>query len=298
MLKKQVSKKLRTRLKIVGATLTAIFSLFSVFAATAAWFSSNTAVSVTGSTIRVEVPEQLEYEMYYLSSFTDDESTTRPGNYKTTTGFYSGYQVAYENATFTKINFEDGEVTDDPNPLNISHLWPAHKLTFAFVITQSTMSRLSISDWGEGEGSEALDAAKTNASQYVRLSWAIDIYGAAYNVEETNDTAADVATGFASYYDDHNTSYTDVFDYSESSLANEPPVDKDPITVVDDVPTNDADERTIVFFTIAFSNDESTFYKYNDSTGYYDHYVSGSLFGFNSNCYEGLSLTSLVFQIS
>ena len=292
---KKETKKIRTRLKIVVATLTAIFSLFSVFTATFAWFSSNQTAKVTGSTIRIETPEKLEYELYYLSSFTDESSATRFGNYNSNIGYFSGYQLAYEDASFTKVNFTDGEVTNDPNPLNISHLWPAHKLTFAFVITQSTMNSLSISSWGEGEGSELPSAAKTNASQYVRFSWAVDIYGAAYSVEETNNTLNDVSTGFVSYFNDD--SYSDEFNYSESSLANVPPINKDPVTIVNDVPNNSEGYRTILFLTIEFSNDESTFYKLNETTGYYEHYVSGDLTGFNSNCYEGLALTSLVFSI-
>lgn len=290
-----MNSKMKTRLKIIGATATAVFSLASVFTGTYAWFASNNTVTASGATIQVVAPEQLEYDIYYLSSFTDENSATKPGNYNAATGLFSGYQTAYENAAFTQISFSEGQVTNSPNPLNISALWPAHKLTFAFVITQSAMSKLTITDWGEGEGNEAANAAKVNVSQYVRLSWAIDIYGEAYNVTSTGNVLNDISTGYASYFADNQV--TDVFNYSESELANLPPNAKDPIDVVDSVEENEAGEITIVYFSIEFSNDTSTFYKFNESTGYYDHYVSGDTTGFNSNCYEGLSLTSLVFSI-
>ena len=50
---KKETKKIRTRLKIVVATATAIFSLLSIFTATYAWFSSNTVVSVSGGSFKV-----------------------------------------------------------------------------------------------------------------------------------------------------------------------------------------------------------------------------------------------------
>lgn len=288
---KNISKKTSSRMKIIGATATAVFSLTSAFAGTYAWFSNNTSVSASGASIKVVAPELLEYEMYYLSSFTDDESNSHDGNQNSITSIFSGYYQESEDATFTKINYEDGDVSDDPDPTSIDHLWPAHKLTYAFVITQSTINQLSISSWSEVTGT-----AEVSDNNPVCLSWAINVYGKAYNVPKTNNTNNDVAAGYVSYFDDikHNR-LNDVFNYSQVSPAVPP---KPEVVITNDIPTNDEDEQTIVYFTIEFSNDESTFYKLNETTGYYERYISGDLIGFNSNCYERLSLSELTIKIA
>ena len=289
-----MKRKTLTRIKIVAATMTAVFSLFAAISGTYAWFSTNQSVSVGGGSFKVMTPEQIEYEMYYLDSFTDSESESHDGNQNSITDIFSGYQVEYEDASFTKINYEDGVVTDDPDPTNIEHLWPAHKLTYAFIIKGSkAMSKLSITDWSEVTGS-----ASVGEDDPVHLSWAIDIYGAAYSVLDSGDDEADIATGYQSYYADlraNPSPITDAFDYSEDDPATDP---VEEVVVVSDVDDNLDGYRTIVFFTIEFSNDEETFYRLNKTTGYYEHYTSGDLTGFNSNCYEGLTLSSLTISIA
>ena len=289
-------KRISTKLKIIGATATVLFSLFSFFTGTLAWFSNNTTVSATGASITVQAPESIEYDIYYLASFTDSESHTQNGNYNSNTSLFSGYDTDYESATFIKVNFNNGAVTNDPNPLNISHLWPAHKLTFAIVVTSSSINNFSITDWAEGatEGLEVIP--KTGAEQNVCLSWAIDIYGAAYSIEGTGVdnviTADDVADGYADNY--YRAALNDAFNYAEGDV--EP--DEPPLAVVDSVPANASGYSTVVYFTIEFSNAASTFYRYNKTTTYYEHYVSGDTTGYNSNCYEGLELTTLEFSLS
>ena len=288
---KQMSNKTITRLKIVGATLTAVFSLAAVFTGTYAWFASNTTASATGMQISVDAPVSIDFDMYYLSSFTDNSQNSHDGNYNSVTHFYSGYDMAYQSATFTQIDFDN---LPSPSPLGIDHLWPAHKLTFAIVIRGGAVSKFSLTDWSEGEGNETAATPKINASQYVRLSWAIDIYGKAYSVAQTNNAANDIATAYSNSYHTYSTSkpeqeFEDVFDFSETQLA---PAQKEEIDVVNPLPSSAADYRTIVFFTIEFSNDDSTFYSYNNATGYYEKNTSG-----NSNCYEKLFLSSLQFEI-
>ena len=281
---KQIANKTRTRLKIVGATLTAVFSLAAVFTGTYAWFASNGSVTASGMQVTIAAPDSIDFDMYYLSEFTDSNDHTHDGNYNTVTGFYSGYDVAYQNAIFTQIDFDN---LSNPSPVGIDHLWPAHKLTFAIVINGGAVNKFSLTDWSEGEGHETALTPKINASQYVRLSWAIDIYGSAYSVAKTNNTANDIASAYSNSY--YGASLSDVFDYSETHLA---PLQKDEIEIVNPLPTNAANYQTIVFFTIEFSNSNSTFYSYNKTTGYYEKNTTG-----NSNCYEKLSLSSLKFEI-
>ena len=283
----------RAKFKIITATAITIFTLASTFTATIAWFEANMRLNVAAGNFTVVGPDQVSFDLYYLSSFTDAEDHTKNGNYNPNINYFSGYETAYEDATFTKVNFLNGSVTNSPDPTDIRHLWPAHKLTFAIVVKTSTIEKFSLIDWGENEGHEAVDAAKTSVSQYVRLSWAIDIYGAAYSVSSTGDTdeaiATDVSTGFSTYFADD--SLTDVFTYSESSLA--PISPKNVIDVVYDVPVNSSGYRTIVYFTVEFSDAASTHYTYNEGTGYYTQDNDG-----DSNCYERLFLDKLDFELS
>lgn len=281
---KKMNRKLKTRLKIVGATGTAVFTLFSAFTATYAWFASNSSVTATGMQISVMTPPDVNFELFYLSSFTDSNSDTQDGNLNTTTNINSGYEVEYQNATFTEIDMDN---LPTPNPTDIQHLWPAHKLTFAVTIDSGEASKLSLTDWTETAGT--VGTPKVSAEQYVRLSWAIDIYGAAYSVTATNSKATDIATAYRTSY--FGAAKTDVFNYSQSNLA--PTSDKPELDVVGSIPSISAGNRVIVFFTVEFSNASSTYYRYDTAT---DYYVLDSANG-NSNCYESLSLTGLSFAI-
>ena len=256
-----------------------IFSLAAAFSGTIAWFSKERAATVTAGSFQVVAPEGVNCELYYLEEFTDEEDHTQPGNYNPTIHYYSGYEVDYDDATFTTVESEYEE--DEPNPKDIRHLWPAHKLTFA-IVSEGNINALSITDWAETQG-----LAKTSEQQYVQLSWAIDIYGYAYNVTASGDTPADIASVFDQYRIQEK---SDVFEYSEEEPATGPFED---IDVVDNISAPGSGERTIVFFTIEFSNAPSTFYTLNKTTGFYNKDVTG-----NSNCYEGLSFSRLEFSLS
>lgn len=268
--------------------MTIIFSLAAAFSGTIAWFANERAATVTTGAFSVVAPEGLIFDIYYLNTFTDEEEVTQQGNYNATLDCYSGYEVDYEDANFAKINFEDEVVVDVPDPTNVRHLWPAHKLTYAIVITSSTLTGFTLSNWSEGEGHELEGAAKVDEDTYVRLSWAIDIYGVAYSVQKTENVLADIANGYKNNY--FSAEKNSVFNYSEALPADEE--EKEILDIIDDVPVNPTGYRTIVYFTIEFSNDEDTFYRYNKTTGYYNKSTSG-----NSNCYEGLALTSLEFSL-
>lgn len=282
-------KNLKLNTKIAGATMVIIFSLAAAFSGTIAWFSKERAATVTAGSFQVVAPEGTPCELYYLEEFTDEEENTKPGNYNPAIHYFSGYEVDYDDATFTQVtpaeqeennqeeNEEENEVLD---PTDIRHLWPAHKLTFALVT--SGISALTITDWAETQG-----LAKTSEQQYVQLSWAIDIYGYAYNVTASGNTPADIA----SVYDDYRgEEKSDVFNYSEVEPATG---QFEELAVVEDIDAPESGERTIVFFTIEFSNAPSTFYRFNKTTGFYNKDVTG-----NSNCYEGLSFSRLEFSLS
>ena len=293
---KQLSSKTKTRLKIAGATITAVFSLFSLFTATLAWFASNSTVTASAGSVTVKAPDGVNFDLYYLHHFAIDQSTTKDGNYNTSISAFSGYENAASNAVFEKVLLdEDGVVVDnqgDPvsendNPTMINHLWPAHRLTYAVVVTEGRISTFTLDSWAE----ETNNTIKTKDAQendvLISLSWAINIYGSVSFVTSTNDVLDDLSTGFTSY---SSAVLSDAFNYSQASPA---PAQHSALPIVPSIGTSQQNERTIVYFSIEFSDDNDTYYSLNTETGYYTKNTSG-----NSNCYESLILKDLIFKLA
>ena len=292
-------KKLSTRLKIVGATLTSIFSLFSVFSATYAWFATNNTVAASGMSISVQSPDNVEFDLYYLDSFTISQGISKDGNYNSGIGVYAGYETSTNNPLFKKIYFSnDGNVINDADhgsdPTNISHLWPAHKLTYAIVLTHGRLNSFSLKSWAETTLPTVLTQVDDEDVE-ISLSWAINIYGGGYYISNTGNIVNDLASGFEQYDEDiEDETLVDTFGYSESNPALDP---KPAVTVVDSntiFGTEGTNKHTILYFSIEFSNDSDTFY-YLDGD-YYIKDEDGTHNG-NSNCYENLTLSNLVFEL-
>ena len=286
---KHMNSKMKTRLKIIGATATAVFSLASVFTGTYAWFASNSSVTATGAQIKVKAIDTIQFDLYYLHHFAG--SPNKDGNYNAGTGLFAGYETATANPVFTKLNYDsNGNITDADDPTSINHLWPAHKLTYAIVLTSGELSNFSLSSWGEITSNSVLTQVNSEDVE-ISLSWAINMYGGAYYVTSTNTVTDDIATGFADYNDDiEDSTLTDKFTYSQTNIA--PTVNKPEINILNSISGTSGDnKRVILYFSIEFSDDSSTYYTYNNP-----YYVKDALG--NSNCYEKLSLTDLTFVLA
>ncbi|MBO6285293.1 MAG: hypothetical protein J6O18_03145 [Bacilli bacterium] len=304
----------KTNILIAINTMFVIFGLASGFTGTMAWFNSQRATELTASSFSISALPGTEFDLYYLDYFVDTSGNKIAyGNWNGATYQFSGYEVSFENAHFSQVTYdENGAVSNcyhipDPeggedisvpcNPTNIDHLWPAHAMTFAMYVTQGGFSGLSLDkwaeDWGEAGSPSDLDRPMVDADTYIRLSWAIDIYGWAYR------TNGDIATALSANYSSYrtNASVADAFSYSEELPALMDDETGDSTTPVSIVPSSNisgSGSKTIVFFTIAFSNESSTFYKRSMDDPYY--YSQDEVRG-DSNCYEGLRLTKLEFAL-
>ena len=285
-------------MKIVAATATVIFTLATVFTSTIAWFSTKTSVDVSGASFSVKSIGGIQYNLYYLDHFVVDNNN-KDGNFNTVINCHSGYEVAAPSPVFLPINFDDSGhvidnndqiVSDDLNPMNIRHLWPAHRLTYAIVIESGSLANFSLDSWDEETDANTKTKDSNNQDVLISLSWAINIYGKAYNVTQTNTVTDDIATGFNSY---KNAVMNDAFSYAQAytAPATAPTL---PISVTSGV-TGQGGENTrqILYFSIEFDDSNSTYYEYDSETSYYTKSTSG-----NSNCYEHLILKDLVFRLA
>ena len=278
-------------MKIIGATATAVFSLASVFSATYAWFASNTSVTATGMSISAKGPDNIDFHLYYLHHF-GSGLTRKDGNLNTAFNIYSGYYSTTANPSFTYVDPNDS--TTDPT--NVQQLWPAHQLTYALVVTSGKFHNFILDDWAE---TRINNTNKISANVDVSLSWAINIYGAAFEFstidenEQTIDEVGIVNSGYTSYVDP-NLALTDVFDYApitESHTSN-PSM---PVSIASSESGSELTANTIVviYFSILFDNSASTFYSYDENDHFYHQDNNG-----DSNCYKGLSISRLSFVLS
>ena len=294
-MKKHISKKINT---IVLSTGVVIFSLAAAFSGTIAWFNTTKNQTVSAGSFAVTAPEGVSYDLYYLRDFTLNPGPgTKDGNYDTTTGKFIGYEVASGTANFEQVESEYG--VDEPNPTVISDLWPNHFLTFAIVVNSGSVNTFKLTTWSETRIPSIYTVVDEQNVQ-ISLSWATNIYSKAYYVSDVTDSP-DISGGFNTFngeifaqtptvvnqfkYDENN-------NFDEDHLAPEPPLPKNEITFFDSVSgTDGANKHAIVYFSIEFSNDSSTFYSYEN-----EHYVKNAQG--NSNCYRTLQLTGLNFSLS
>ena len=180
---------------------------------------------------------------------------------------------------FTKVNYdEEDHVTNLNDPTNISHLWPARHLTFALT-SKDDVSSFSLSEWEE----VVSENAKTSEDDYVSISWAINMYGACYQVNESEVVTNDIKSAYSQYQFASN-NLVDRFTCSQNSPA---------ISKTDTIPSQEEEKRLVLFFTIEFSNDPDTYYLLDEKTSYYEKDRLG-----NSNCYINLALSKLIFSLS
>ena len=96
--------KTRTRLKIIGAAATAVFSSAAVFSGTYAWFASNAQVTASGISFSVATPDIYELNSIKLIKF--DYSSTTYGSFTSTdwltpeTGQVNSYDYDYDSHSF------------------------------------------------------------------------------------------------------------------------------------------------------------------------------------------------------
>lgn len=75
----KTKRKTSTKLKIIGATATALFSLFSLFTGTLAWFASNASATATGMSIAVVADSSCQIDAVNLYKFEYPENTFGTG---------------------------------------------------------------------------------------------------------------------------------------------------------------------------------------------------------------------------
>ena len=283
--------------KIAVATFIAVFSLASAFAGTIAWFSSTSSATVTGGSFTVQTPTGIQFELYHLIGFdtNDDGSSDKDGNYSH--GAFIGYETVPNpgKALFEKVDFEDVR----GNPTNITHLWPAHRLTYAMLLPGGNYNSFTLKSWEEDveEGysfptAKIMDPENPETAldtSTVSLTWATNIYSKTYGVTSTGNTDQnilnDISTGFNSFKNET----TDKFTFSQVvSPAVNPSA---PVQIA--TGTEGQGTRVVLYFSIEFSNDASTFYNLSSDGSYYYKDENG-----NSNCYKRLSLFNLVFNLA
>ena len=317
-------KKSKTFTKIVIATFIAIFSLMSAFTGTIAWFTSSARTTVTGGSFTVQTPTGIGFELYYLVEFDD-----KYGNYNEDIDEYVGYESASTGAVFASVN--DVDLEHEKNPVDISHIWPAHRLTYAMYLSGGNYSNFILDSWEETSSvtpskifsvdSDVVDASSFSTQQAIHDLYIYVLSSESYVIANEYDENIDTY-----YYASNAINYTslcwainiygaaykvadqgnllDTISYGFDTFKNES-TDKFEYSQTSPAPnpasstnisvatgTTGSGAITVLYFSIEFSNSSDTFYKTNSDGSFNYKDTNG-----NSNCYKGLSLNSLVFKL-
>ncbi len=279
-----MKKRTKTGKTIALATFYSVFSMVISFSGTYAWFQAKRSVSAYASSFTVTREKGQEAKLYFYR-----------GNYNGKTKVYSGYDkettwtdfdsmfVPVDEDAYKSIRAEDGELypsSDTNNPLNTSRIWPGYSLTYALVFTPYKKGNygLTLTSFDDSSKKESYISLGEGKTARRSLSYAIDRYGSLSD-KESGEAYLSLS------------SYQDRFD----SVPENPIDPKKATTIVSPVLLDDLSKEKVLYFTIRFSNDKSTFYSENEKTGYWEKNPDSPS---ESNCYENLSFSATSFQMT
>lgn len=279
------NKKRHLKSKLIIIQLSClVFSLSAGFVSVYAWYTTNRKASVSITSISVESGLTVHKFSYYNGNSLNN-----------TTGKFYGYEPDGTTSSGISYATDFTEITGTetngvisytiPNTLYV----PKKRCTFAIEVssgfTFEQFVRLELTSYVSAPSAANFIAGTTNG---IRLAQAISIYGKGYDLNSTsaldvssfiNATSSDYPAlynrfDFAYPASNDTTSFTDVRDIATHSMS-------------EDIPTpaaTNGQSHVLYLFSLAFSNDASTFYSETSSSGYWSQDSTG-----NSNPYESLN---------
>lgn len=248
--------------------------------ATFAWFINRRTAVVSAEGFQVVLPEAQKVDFYRQKhNFIDSENK------------YSGFEkeklAPEEKKSFEKIGGgESNQFTD-----STEKLWPNHQICYAMVFKpiRDGDFTFSLTDYVSKPSTEKLLKNGNGLS----LSFAIDLFAKAYEYDGTFTSKDDVILPSANSFFSTQGS-TDNVDKNEDLFKvdeNSPNIQPNPYTF-----TVSKEKNYVLYFSILFSNDSSTYYS-EVTEGNETYYKKDPNSISQSNCYEGLTFSADKFTL-
>ena len=297
-------RRKKTRLKMLMMIASSSIMVASLATATMAWYSVSVNISVSSSTITIRTPFQYYFYAYKENGFsiktsaggavTTPASTdvfTKGNGYKTTTASHL-YDLAYytEVDALRYLGIDADQQTAFVDALTeVSGLWPGYKMSFAIKATglaSDDAPRLKITALDPGKAEfdtnndktvdlKRVSSTNTDTDKAIYMAQAIQIYAksaATFQAATTNTTAINTIGADTNWW-------------------------STPINLGGAATSGGGDGNNgsvsgewWYFWTIEFSNDDSTFYgtpTFNTTEGVTTETYAKSTSG-DSNAYQGL----------
>lgn len=277
-------KKINNRRKIgiLGISLlSAAFTLTCFTFVTIAWFSSVKSVNISYD--QIEVDDGVSFEIKYFNMNADSG-----GNFK-------GYQNPATNLSVQVSDYSTDFITiSDPSALdgalNGKYLYPDMCHTYAIEVTNISASPRDVSlilnkftcAWQTNV--QCYDVTDPENIAPIYLSSAINMYS--YSTVYNSSTISGIANNFVKR--DASLSLSDKFSQGGQGGS-------DVSIGLSNTSELQVGEKAIIFFTLEFSNDSSTFYSYHSSSTTTIDDITTSIYNYekdingSSNVYQKMS---------
>lgn len=250
--------------------------------ATFAWFINRRTAVVSAEGFQVVLPEAQKVAFYRqkYNNFIDSGKNCSGGFEKEKLG-------VEKRQSFIQIDVEESNQFSD----STKNLWPNHQICYAMVFKpiRDGDFTFSLTDYVSKPSTEKF----LKNGKGLSLSFAIDLFAKAYEYDGTFTSKVDVILPSANSFFSTQGS-TDNVDKNEDLFKvdeNSPNIQPNPYTF-----TVSKEKNYVLYFSILFSNDSSTYYS-EVTEGNETYYKKDPNSISQSNCYEGLTFSADKFTL-